>query len=87
MLRFFFDFIGRFRESYPEVYGGGTSEGVKALDYFAKWGFYASIYELGNGNHFEVKKLLNENVHELHVTLAIRNDTNKLTAELSKPKT
>ena len=86
MSGFFFEFIERFRGSYPEVYEGGTSEGVKALDYFSKWGFYASIYELGNGNHFEVKKLLEENIHEIHVTLAIRNDTNKLKSELSKPK-
>ena len=68
------------------MYGGGTSEGAIALNYFEKWGFYASIYDLAKGNHFEIDKLLKENIHNLHVTLAIRNDTNKLTAELSKPK-
>ena len=68
------------------MYSGGTSEGAVALKYFEKWGFYASIYELAKGNHFEIQKLLEEDIHALHVTLSIRNDTNKLKAELSKPK-
>ena len=68
------------------MYGGGTSEGIAALNYFNKWGFYASVFELAEGKHFEIDKLLNENIHKLHVTLAIRNDTNRLKAELSKPK-
>ena len=68
------------------MYSGGTSEGVSALNYFDKWGFYASIYDLAKGDHFEIKKYLAEDIHKLHVTLSIRNDTNKLKAELSKPK-
>ena len=68
------------------MYGGGTTEGSVAIKYFDKWGFYASIYELAKGDHFYIKKLLKENIRKLHVTLAIRNDTNKLKAELSKPK-
>jgi hypothetical protein len=86
LLRFFFDFIERLRKSYSSIYGGGTSEGAVALKYFNKWGFYASIYDLADGKHFEIQRLLKENVHKIHVTLSIRNDTNKLKAELSKPK-
>ena len=86
MFRFFFEFIKRLRNLYPSVYSGGTSEGAVALKYFERWGFYASIYDLANGNHFEMQKLLEEDIHKLHVTLSIRNDTNKLTAELRKPK-
>ena len=78
MLGFFFEFIERFRLSYPEVYSGGTSEGSSALDYFNKWGFYATLYDLGGGNLFEIKKLGKQNIHEVHVLLAIRNDNMKL---------
>tara|TARA_R110000787_G_scaffold29293_1_gene79423 strand:+ start:165 stop:428 length:264 start_codon:yes stop_codon:yes gene_type:complete len=86
MLRFFFDFIERLRKSYPSVYGGGTSEGGDALNYFNKWGFYASLYELGEGKHFEIKRLGGENIHELHVTLSIRNDTNNLKHKIQTKK-
>ena len=78
MFRFFFDFIERFRLQYPEVYGGGTNEGSTALDYFVKWGFYASLFELGNGDLFEIRKLGKANIHEIHVVLACKKDTMKL---------
>jgi hypothetical protein len=60
------------------VYSGGTSEGNSALGYFNKWGFYATVYDLGDGDLEKVDKLLNTNIHKVHVLLAIRNDTMKL---------
>lgn len=82
----FFDFVEKIRKSYPKVYGGGTSEGAVALRYFEEWGFYASLYEIVNGNYFELKKLEEENIHRVHGFLSIRNHNNKLKAELMKPK-
>jgi len=68
------------------VYGGGTTEGKLALNYFEQWGFYASLYELANEDYFKLQELLKEDIHKIHVHLSIKNDTNKLKAELSKPK-
>jgi hypothetical protein len=72
------EFIENFRGLYPEVYGGGTSEGNSALEYFNKWGFYATLFDLANGNKSELDILLQTNIHEIHTLLACRNDTMKL---------
>lgn len=68
------------------MYAGGTNEGNESLSYFSKWGFYASIYDLGNGVKSEIDKLLKTNIHEIHVLLAIRNDTMKLKYKIQKQK-
>lgn len=78
--------MARLKQSYSDVYGGGTKEGVDALDYFNKWGFYATIYELGNGDLFKIDKLLKENIHKTHVVLACRNDTMKLKHKIQTQK-
>ena len=74
------------RDSYPSVYGGGTSEGADALNFFNKWGFYASISELAKDNFYERRKLGKENIHELHVALSYRNDKNKLEHKIQTKK-
>lgn len=66
------------KETYPEMYGGGTSEGSAAVDYFKKWGWYATLQDAVNGNYFEFKKLLKENVHEFHLHFAHKIDKQKL---------
>ncbi len=83
---FFFEFIERFRNLYPEVYSGGTSEGNSSLEYFKKWGFYDTVYDLGESNIDRVDKLLDTNIHKIHVLLAIRNDTMKLKHNIQNQK-
>jgi hypothetical protein len=78
--------VARLRQTFNDVYGSGTSEGVSALDYFDKWGFYASIYELANGDLFKIDKLLKENILKTHVVLACRNDTMKLKHKIQTQK-
>jgi len=68
------------------VYSGGTNEGNTALNYFNKWGFYATVYDLGEGDLDRVDKLLSTNIHKLHVLLSIRNDTLKLKHKIQNQK-
>ena len=68
------------------MYSGGTNEGNSALGYFNKWGFYATVYDLGNGNRREIKELLQTNIHELHILLSVRNDTMKLKHKIQNTK-
>tara|TARA_R110000782_G_scaffold124681_1_gene216161 strand:- start:254 stop:490 length:237 start_codon:yes stop_codon:yes gene_type:complete len=78
--------LERFKESYSDVYGGGTSEGVDALNYFEKWGYYATIFDLAGGDLFKIDRLLKESVHKTHVVLACRNDTMKLKHKIQTQK-
>jgi hypothetical protein len=68
------------------VYGTGTSEGNQAVDYFTKWGWYATLNELAKGNILKFDKILKMNIHEVHIFLAHKNDLSKLKASLRKPK-
>jgi hypothetical protein len=68
------------------VYGGGTSEGVDAKNYFEKWDFYATLYDLAGGDLFMIDRLLKENIHKTHVVLACRNDTMKLKHRIQTKK-
>jgi hypothetical protein len=79
-------FVERIREEYTEVYGGGTSEGQQASDYFAKWEWYSTIYALAKGNILKFDKVLKLNVHEVHVFLAHKMDLQKLKAKLRQKK-
>ena len=68
------------------MYAGGTSEGNNALDYFNKWGFYATLYDLADGSLINLDRLLVTDIHKLHVMLAIRNDTMKLKHTIQNQK-
>jgi len=83
---FFSEFVNRVSELYPEIYAGGTSEGRVASDYFAKWGWYATIDKLAKGRIWKHKTIEKMNVHELHLKLAHDIDNSKLKAEIMRPK-
>ena len=82
MFRFFFDLAKRLTESYPEIYGSGTSEGSEATGYFEKWGWIASIDELCKGKRWKWEYFLNMNVYEFHLTLAHKLDKDKMKARV-----
>ena len=63
---------------YPEIYGGGTTEGKNASEYFEKWGWDATIFELCKGKIWKLETVLNTNIHELHLFLAHKIDKQKL---------
>ena len=63
---------------YPEIYGSGTTEGKAASDYFQKWGWDATIFDLCKGKVWNLSKVLNTNIHEFHLFLAYKIDTRKL---------
>ena len=69
---------------YPEVYGGGTSEGNAAIEYFEKWGWLATIDEMAHGKVWKYEYIEEMNVHELHIALAHKNDKKRLEAKLRK---
>lgn len=87
---FFFEFVKRIRDKYPQIYQQGTSEGVEASEYFKTWGWYATIVSLtdtteeGIGDILKVNKVLDLEVHEIHVFLAHRIDKQKLVASIRK---
>jgi len=75
---FFYQFVNRIRELYPEIYNSGTSEGNDSLEYFKKWNWYATIVELSNDDLHKVKDTLKLNVHEAHLFLAHKIDKMKM---------
>ena len=79
-------FIEGIKDTYPEVYGSGTSEGRKASEYFEQWGWYSTIYELAKGKPWKMDYVTNMGVHEMHTFLAHKIDLQKLKADLRKKK-
>lgn len=83
------DFFEKMTENYPLIWGG-TSEGDASLDYFKRWGWYATLVELtntneeGTGDILKLKKIMNLNIHEIHVFLSHRIDKQKTVASLRK---
>jgi hypothetical protein len=77
-LVFFFEFSERINRIYPEIYNGGTSEGKHASDYFEKWGWDATIFEMCKGKIWKLDKVLKTNIHEFHLFLAHKIDAQKL---------
>lgn len=67
----------RLREDFPEIYAGGTTEGVDISDYFKKWGYYATLVEVSKKDYFKFKKMLKENIRQIHVFLACNIDRKK----------
>ncbi len=81
---FFFESCERINQLYPEIYSGGTSEGSGALDYFIKWGWYASIDTLAKGKVWKHKVIEEMGVHEFHIALAHTIDKKKMKADIHK---
>ena len=80
------EFIQGITETYYEVYGGGTSEGAKASDFFGKWGWYDTLIEMAKGKPWKFKFIEEWNVHEMHTFLAHKIDKQKLKASLRSKK-
>ena len=66
------------------MYEGGTSEGRNASDYFSKWGWYSTLYELAGGKPWKFDWVLKWNVHEMHVFMAHKKELKRLKAKLRK---
>jgi len=78
------EFSERINELYPEIYGGGTSEGKQAQEHFEKWGWYAMIFELAKGKIWKLKEIEKMNVHKAHLFMAYKIDDRKLKYKLSQ---
>ena len=68
------------------MYSAGTSEGQQASDYFGKWNWYATWYELAKGNILKMEKIGKMNIHEIHLFLAHKIDRAKLKSKLRQGK-
>ena len=83
---FFFEFVERTSDKYPEIFNGsGTSEGKQASDFWFKWGWYASLYDLCQGDMTKMPTVLDTPALEMLMWMAHKLDRAKLEASLRKP--
>ena len=83
---FFFEFVERTSDKYPEIFNGsGTSEGKQASDFWFKWGWYATIVELASNDLLKINEVLEMQANEMLLFLAHKLDRAKLEASLRKP--
>lgn len=79
-------FLEEMHKKYPEMYEGGTSEGAEAVNYFSKWGWYATIKALAKNKPWKIKKITDMNVHEVHTFLCADIDEKKFKHKLLTQK-
>lgn len=73
------------QELYPEIYGGGSSE-REAIEYFEKWGWYATIHRMAKGKFWRFKEIEELNINEFHMFLAHDIDLQKMKTKLRQGK-
>ncbi len=78
------EFSERIKELYGEIYSGSGGSEKSAVDYFSKWGWYATLDMMADGDIFSMEKLEDMNVHRFHVALAHKLDKRKMEASLRK---
>ena len=66
------------------MFEGVTSEGQKAADYFAKWGWYATIDAIAQGDPLKYDRVVAMSMHSFLLHLAHRSDKAKLEQQLRK---
>ncbi len=76
-------FIKKVQGMYPEIYDGGTSEGQDAVNYFSKWGWYATIKTLARDKPWKIDKITNLNIHQIHNFLAADIDEKRFKHKLA----
>lgn len=63
---------------YPNIFGKGTDEGSIAEQFFDKWGWYATVYQLAGKNLLNMEAVFNTNIHELLTFEDHRKDRDQL---------
>ena len=78
------EFSERVKELYTEVYGGSGGGEKSAIGYFEKWGWYATLDMMVDGDALKMEGLEDMNVHRFHIALAHKLDKRKMEASLRK---
>tara|TARA_R110000744_G_scaffold123404_3_gene228605 strand:- start:463 stop:723 length:261 start_codon:yes stop_codon:yes gene_type:complete len=77
-------FIEGIKESYPEIYSSNGGTEKNSIGYFEKWGWYATLDMLADGDILKIDKVTEIGVMEFHTFLAHKLDKQKMEAILRK---
>ena len=77
-------FIEGVKKSYPEIYGGSGGTEKQSLDYFEKWGWYATLEMLANGDILKMDSVIDIKVFPFHNFLAHKLDKQKMEATIRR---
>lgn len=70
---------------YPSVFSrSGTSEGIEAVKFFDKWGWYSTLDMLADGDFTKYEKVEMLNIHFMLKFLSHRLEKNRLIENLRK---
>lgn len=81
---FFIKFTNQLAEFYPEVFDGDGSSTQHQANFAKKWGSYAAIVELAEGDILRFDKVVEEPLEKCLLYLAFKADKNQLETLLHK---
>ena len=81
---FFYQFANGLAERYPEIFDGDGTTSKHSYNFSKKWGSYATIYELAEGNIERFDNVVEQPLEKCLLFLAFKADKNQLETLLHK---
>ncbi len=75
---FFIKFTNQLTEFYPEIFNGDGSSSQHQANFSKKWGSYAAIVELAEGDILRFDKVVEEPLEKCLLYLAFKADKNQV---------